>query len=137
MTITGGCLCGAIRYAITGSLGQADNCHCSMCRKAHGAAFSSYALVAPQAWRWTAGAELCARYRSSPGYERVFCPRCGSPLAVLHEGEIMGVTLGTVDGDPGVRPAFHMFVASKAPWFEITDELPCYPAYPPGFGPGG
>lgn len=62
MTIEGGCLCGSVRYAITGPLGPAGHCHCSICRKAHGAAFATWVFVEPDQFRWSAGAELVGRY---------------------------------------------------------------------------
>ena len=73
-----------------------------------------------------AGEELILRYRSSPGVERTFCSRCGSTLQFISEKSpgIVDVALGVLDDDPGIRVAHHIFVASKAPWFEITDGLP-------------
>jgi hypothetical protein len=78
--IRGSCLCGGVRYEITGALRGALNCHCSMCRKAHGAAFRSRASVRASDFRWTQGAELVTFYESSPGTHRGFCRVCGSPL---------------------------------------------------------
>jgi hypothetical protein len=135
MSIQGSCLCGSVRYAIDGPLRGAGNCHCTICRKAHGAAFVSWTFVEPDRFRWTAGESLLARYESSPGNARCFCRLCGSPLAVAHGDEVREVVLGSVDDDPGVRPAEHIFVDSKAPWHEITDALPQHAEWPPGMGP--
>lgn len=135
MAIRGSCLCGTVRYEISGSFAGAGHCHCSMCRKSHGAAFATWAFVNPDQFRWTAGGESVAGYKSSPGRERCFCKRCGSPLVATHSGKVTEVVLGTVDGDPGVRPREHIFVGSKAPWYEITDGLPQYREWPPGMEP--
>ena len=78
--LRGSCLCGGVRYEITGPLSSALNCHCSMCRKAHGAAFRSRARVRATDFRWVQGEELVTYYESSPGNHRGFCRACGSPL---------------------------------------------------------
>ena len=127
--IRGSCLCGAVSFEISGGLDQASNCHCSMCRKAHGAAFGSYVGVQKSALRWLSGERDIARYASSPDVSRTFCSICGSTLQYLHRSqpERFALALGVLDDDPGVRPALHMFVADKAPWYEITDKLPQHP----------
>ena len=131
----GGCLCGGMRYEIAGAFIAAGNCHCSICRKAHGAAFVTWAHIDPKQFRWSSGADLVDAYESSPGVKRLVCRRCGSQLAVSIAGEVKEIVLGTVDGDPGVRPGEHIFVGSKAPWHEITDELPQFEEWPPGMKP--
>ena len=130
--VRGSCLCGRIRYAIEGPLGPALHCHCSMCRKAQGGAFRSRAAVARDAFRWLAGEELLTRYESSPGTFRCFCSVCGSPLASFFDSDphVIGLPLGPLDDDPGVRPALHVHVASKAPWYEIADDLPQFATVP-------
>lgn len=130
MAIKGSCLCGTVRYEITGSLGATGHCHCSMCRKSHGAAFATWASVKPDQFRWASGAEFVEKYKSSPGAERCFCKKCGSALVATHAGKIAELALGTVDGDPGVRSRAHIFVGSKAPWYEITDGLPQFEEWP-------
>jgi hypothetical protein len=136
--IRGSCLCGRVKYEITGPLGTAANCHCSMCRKQHGAAFRSRAGIEASQFRWLAGEELMTFYESSPGTHRGFCSVCGSPItnridatAVSAGGvERMGVHLGGLDDDPGKAPALHAFVVDKAPWFTITDDLPQFAGMP-------
>ena len=135
MVITGSCLCRAVSYEITGSLKAAGHCHCLICRKSHGAAFATWAHVSPDQFRWRSGVEFVARYESSPGKERCFCQKCGSPLVLSDSGKITEVVLATVDGDPGVRPGEHIFVGFKAPWYEIVDALPQYEEWPPGMAP--
>ena len=124
--VTGSCLCGHVRYHYDGKIEFARNCHCSLCRKHTGAAFATFGYAETRLFRWVAGAGQVKGYRSSPSVTRTFCGECGSTLQFLFEGqpEAFGLALCTVDGDPGCRPASHVCVASKAPWFEISDDLP-------------
>ena len=135
MSISGSCLCGSVKYEIAGEFQVVGNCHCSLCRKAHGAAFATWGIIDPRQFRWTAGEDFVQAYESSPGRTRCFCRRCGASLASAHDGAVGEVALGTVDGDPGLRPSEHIFVGSKAVWHEITDALPQHAEWPPGFAP--
>jgi len=130
--IRGSCLCGSVRYEIKGSLGRVNHCHCSKCRKAHGAAFGTYARVKRTDFALLAGKDHIVSYRSSPGVLRTFCKSCGSTLQFITEAGpgSFALALGTLDEDPGIRPSYHIFVDSKAPWFEITDGLPQHAEYP-------
>ena len=140
--IHGRCLCGGVEFEIAGPLMAPLNCHCSQCRKQHGSAFRSRVRVQAKDFRWLHGEHLVKFYESSRGYQRGFCSACGSPIinrngpnwkppAEFPAGaDQYGIPLALLD-DPPVRPALHCFVASKAPWFEITDDLPQYPEYPP------
>ena len=74
-------------------------------------------------------------YQSSSDRQRCFCSKCGSALVSTHSGAVTEVVMGTVDGEPDMRPSEHIFVGSKAPWFEITDALPQYEEWPPGMEP--
>jgi hypothetical protein len=123
---TGSCLCGGIRYEVTGELGPVALCHCGMCRKASGSAFASNASVEREAFRLLQGADLVQRYESSPGRFRCFCRTCGSPVFAEARAmpNLVRLRLGSFDGDPGVRPAYHWAVNFKAPWWTIRDELP-------------
>lgn len=134
MTIEGSCLCRGVRYAIDGTLGPVGHCHCSMCRKAHGAAYATWGLMQPGQFRWIAGEDLVACFADG-GNERYFCKQCGASLAAGRGGDVTEVALGTVDGDPGARPEAHIFVGSKAPWHTITDDLPQFDEWPPGMAP--
>lgn len=128
----GSCLCGRIGYEIHGDLHRVVNCHCSMCRKAHGAAFRTRASVNAAEFRWVSGEDCLTYYESSPGEHRSFCRICGSNLITkfdLHP-EVYGFPLGTLDTDPDVKPICHVFVGSKAPWYEITDDLPQHEKLP-------
>lgn len=132
MKLQGGCLCGAMRYEVDGPLTDVGHCHCSMCRRFHGAAFGTYAKIDSARFRWLSGSELLTVYETSPGIGWAFCRVCGSSLGVPRDGKLIEITLGTLSSDPGVRPTEHIFVGSKAPWFEITDALPQHDAWPPG-----
>ncbi len=136
--MNGGCLCEDIRYELTAPLGQMANCHCSMCRKAHGTAFSTIAPVESSGFRWTRGGEALAHYESSPGKRRWFCSRCGSHLVSTRDAnpDSVLVRCGSLDGDPGRGPAAHGWVESSAPWHEISDELPQFERGFPGSPPG-
>ncbi|MEQ8280535.1 MAG: GFA family protein [Deltaproteobacteria bacterium] len=128
---TGGCFCGAIRYAIDAPLRAARSCHCSRCRKAFSGAGSAYAEVDADAFTWTAGRELLTLYETAPGWGMGFCSRCGTTLCGIGGGAVHGVTLGSVDGDPGVQIEMHIFVASKAPWDHIGGDAPQHAEHAP------
>jgi len=134
---TGACLCGEIRYAVQGEFGQVSHCHCSMCRRMHGAAFGTYVAVPAQNFSWTSGADLVETFRSSDVMRRTFCRKCGSTLQALFapERDVIYLALGTIDGDPACRPAVHIFVGSKAPWYDITDDLPQFDEWTDDFAP--
>ena len=135
MSVKGSCLCGAVTYEVTGPFEFIGNCHCSICRKSHGAAFATWGIINPEHFRWTSGEDFVQAYESSPGRQRCFCKRCGSPLVSTHSGAVGEVAVGTVDGNPGTRPREHIFVSFKAPWHEITDSLPQFEEWPPGGQP--
>jgi hypothetical protein len=130
--VSGSCLCGRIKYEINGALFEALNCHCSMCRKAQGAAFRSRARVRAANFRWISGEDLLTFYDSSPGNHRGFCSICGSPILTKFDADksVFSLPLGPLNEDPGIRPRLHVYVASKAPWFTISDDLPQFAALP-------
>jgi hypothetical protein len=129
--LRGSCLCGGIRYEITGKLFEPLNCHCSMCRKAQGAAFRSRARVQSVNFHWICGERLLTFYESSPGNHRGFCRVCGSPILSKSDSDTsFSLPLGALDDDPGIRPQMHVYVASKAPWFTISDDFPQFAKFP-------
>jgi hypothetical protein len=132
--IRGSCLCGDVAWEAEGPLEWTSHCHCSRCRKAHGTAFATFAVVPETGFRLLRGREGIGSYPSSPSLNRPFCRRCGSVVTdgASMEGRV-GMPVGCLEGDPAVRPLAHIFVGSKAPWFEIRDVLPRFEAYPPGF----
>lgn len=127
----GSCLCKRVQYEIDGALTDVLNCHCSMCRKLHAAAFRTRAKVAAKDWKTISGEEFIKFYESSAGEHKGFCSECGSSLFTKfdHSPDIIGFPLGTLDTDPGVKATRHVFVNSKAPWFDITDQLPQHGEY--------
>ena len=130
LPLEGGCFCGVVRYRISAPLGPARSCHCSRCRKAFSGAGSAYSEVAPQSFTWTAGKENLTTLSSQGGFGLAFCQTCGTTLAGLYEGEVHGITLGPVDGDPGVEVGMHIFVGSKAPWDHIGGSAPQFSEQP-------
>ena len=130
----GSCLCGGIAWRVRDPLDFTSHCHCSRCRKAHGAPVGTYLVCAADAFTLDRGRDLIVSYESSPGLHRPFCRRCGTVVPDSAEWKGMtGVPMGPFDDDPGVRPLMHIFVSSKAPWFDIDDDLPRFDGYPPGF----
>ena len=130
--LSGSCLCGRIQYQLDGEPTFLNHCHCSMCRKASGAAFGSFLHADGRIFRWTAGEDHITAYNSSPGNYRPFCKVCGSRVPVLEEeGAHVIIPAGTLDQDPVIRPIVHFHVGSKAPWYEISDSTEQYPAFPP------
>ena len=124
--LKGSCLCGGIKYEIDGELGAVTNCHCILCRKTSGSAFASGATIPAKSFRIVGGQELLKEWESSPGYHRVFCGRCGSPILKRKDNDLERLRFrpGTLDSDPGVKMSKHTHVRSKAPWVEINDGLP-------------
>lgn len=103
-----------------------------MCRKAHGAAFATYALVDSGDFVLKSGEGDIASYRSSPQVTRTFCKQCGSTLQFIYADRpgSLWLAMGALDDDPGVKAGQHIFVGSKAPWFDIADDLPQHGAFP-------
>jgi len=103
-----------------------------MCRKAHGAAFSANAEVVAADFQWLRGRDRVAEYASSSQRRKCFCSKCGSHLLIerLDDRATVVITLGTLDADPGIRPARHVFTDSKASWYSIGDDLPRFHIYP-------
>jgi hypothetical protein len=127
--LEGGCLCGGVRFRVTGKLGPAGFCHCKQCQRASGSAFAANAPVRTKYLEMLAGADLLTEYESSPGKFRVFCRRCGSPIYSRRDSEpdIRRMRLGSFDSDPERRPLAHVWVGAKAAWYSIDDSLPQYP----------
>ncbi|MCG8590212.1 MAG: GFA family protein [Proteobacteria bacterium] len=128
--ITGSCLCGAIRYEVTGEPVWAHNCHCRRCRKIRGTAFASNLFVPLADFRFAQGEDLLGSYKlpEAERFTHVFCRTCGSSLPFRNEARgVAVIPMGSLDDDPGREPGAHIFVASKANWFTITDSLPQYP----------
>jgi hypothetical protein len=137
--VEGSCFCGTVRYESTGPFNTMMSCHCSMCRKHHGAAFATYVSAPLDSFRWISGADALIEYKSSPqGGIRNSCRVCGSTVPMtLPAMSLALLPAGPLEGDLGITPQAHIFVGSKAPWYTITDDLPQHEAYPPEFGAAG
>jgi hypothetical protein len=126
------CQCGEVRYEADGDISDLSRCHCSMCRTLHGAAYATFARVARDGFRWSAGEDSLKTYASSDAIDRLFRGNCGSQLlADFKPGpDVLYLTMGTVDGNPDYPPDYHRIAGSNAPWPEITDGKPQFDAWP-------
>ena len=130
----GGCLCGAVRFEISGPIRSIVYCHCSQCRKAQGSAFATNGIVAATDFRFVSGENELTGYEATPGQTKYFCRTCGSPILsrTASKPHELRVRLGTIESDIAERPAAHIFVTSKANWETIAGDLPQYEGYEPG-----
>jgi hypothetical protein len=123
--ITGGCACGGVRYEVSEPFVSSNYCHCTRCQRRTGTAASANARTAPGSFRLVQGEELVTCWDpGGGGFEKCFCSRCGSALFSRNAqtGEDLGVRLGTVDGDPGIRPQKRQFTDYAAVWEAIPDD---------------
>jgi len=130
LPLTGGCLCGSVRYEITEPLVSASYCHCKRCQRRTGTAASASARIVPGSLRIVSGEELIRSFEPPDGFAKLFCSACGSALWSRNplDPEVISVRLGTFDEDPGIRPSYRQFVAYAAPWEPIPDDgLPRFP----------
>ncbi len=135
LPLTGGCLCGSVRFEVTEPPVLAGYCHCRRCQRRTGSSASLSARLAPGALRVVAGKELLAAYRPEDGAAKVFCSACGGALWAEspEDPSVVSVRFGAFDSDPGIRPSYRQYVAYAAPWEPIPDDgLPRYDeAHPP------
>lgn len=117
----GGCLCGDLRYRVTGEPYWAGHCHCVMCQKSSGAPFTTGAMFARDAFEWTKGKP--AYYQSSETAKRGFCPRCSSQLTWESESEL-GIFAGSLDRSEELEPSSHIWTSEMRPWVKLDDGLP-------------
>lgn len=130
--LRGSCLCGAVKFEITTPLITMGNCHCANCQKQHGTAFATYCQTDKAGFKVLQGRDHIRRYASSEFAERGFCDTCGTKLTftIRELPERIWIAAGALDDDPGMVPGYHIFVGSRAPWYEITDDVPQYVGYP-------
>jgi hypothetical protein len=136
--LQGSCLCGGVRFELTRPFRRANHCHCSRCRKHSGTFGETQGRVPREGFRLLQGEELIRVFRPENGTVRAFCSVCGSSLfgGTWPVGDEVSVRFGALDGDPGIRPQYHSYVASRAPWDELPDDgLPRYDAAKPGADP--
>jgi hypothetical protein len=130
LLLTGGCLCGGVRYEIGEPLVSASYCHCKRCQRRTGTAAAVSARIAPGSLQIVEGEELVRCWQPDDGFAKCFCSRCGGALwsRSPDDPERISVRLGTFDDDPGVRPSYRQFVAYAAAWEAIPDDgLTRYP----------
>ena len=133
LPLTGGCLCGGVRFRVDAPLVVATYCHCTRCQRRTGTAASAQARIQPGSLTVTQGEELIRTYAPPDGFPKLFCGACGSALwsRSPDDPEIMSVRLGAFDGDPGIRPSLRQYVAYAASWEDIPDDgLPRYDERP-------
>ena len=122
--LRGGCFCEAVQYEVEDAFRYALNCHCSRCRRTTGAAYKPLAGIEADRLRVTRGEDRTMRYGGDISHD-VHCGTCGSLLySAVRDGAYVHVSMGTLHDAPSIRPTAHIFVGSKAPWHEITDDLP-------------
>ena len=132
--MTGGCLCGGVRYELAEPPVTMTYCHCTRCQRRTGTAASPQARIAPGSLRFTQGEELLTGWQPPDGgFEKCFCSTCGGQLFSRHaDGTIWSVRMGTFDEDPGVTPRHRQYVAYAATWEPIPDDgIPHYPEAAP------
>jgi hypothetical protein len=122
--LSGKCECGAVRYRVADEFLYASNCHCSRCRAATGSAFKPFAGIEREKLEIVEGADQLVLHGDET-LNDTRCAACGSLIfSVVRDGEYVHVAMGSLVDAPSLRPTKHIFVGSKAPWFEITDDLP-------------
>ncbi len=125
--ITGGCMCGAVRYEADGESLKVGHCHCHSCRSHTGAPVVTFVVFEQDRVKFTKGNRKI--YNSSPGVGRGFCDQCGTPLT--WEGDawdrsIIEVHISTLDNPNAFVPTVHWFHGERIDWFDVTDNLPRY-----------
>lgn len=129
---TGSCLCGSVKFTISGKINNIVYCHCSKCRKAQGSAFATNGNVIANEFRFISGENNLTAYQSSATQKKYFCKTCGSPIMSksTDKPDIIRIRLGTIESEIFEVPEAHIFVASKAHWETIDDDLPQFSEYP-------
>ena len=130
--ITGHCECGSVQYQVDGEINDFSHCHCSQCRRLHGAAYVSFGGVSRKDFSYISGQSDIASYASSNTHDRIFCKNCGSNIMVEldTEPDDLYLAMGTIDGNPKLPTGYHIFVGSKAPWHTIDDQLAQHDEFP-------
>jgi hypothetical protein len=131
--IEGACLCGAVRYRITGDILGFQYCHCSRCRKFTGSAHAANLFTAPESLSWLAGEDSLGGYKleAEPPFATAFCKQCGSSMpSMSSSGKAWVIPAGALESDPEVAPVRSIFWESRAPWYREVSELPRHAEWP-------
>ena len=133
MDLTGGCLCGAVRFELASEPFDGGWCHCRTCQLNSGSPAMAFASVREGDWVATSGADRIRKVRSSSFGHRGVCGECGTPLymRVDHQPETVDFSIATLDDPSAVEPGFHIFWASRVPWFLPGDSLPKHDRFRP------
>jgi hypothetical protein len=125
---TGKCLCGGVEFQIDGELAPIQVCYCKQCQRAQGTALATNIPVATKAFRLLKGSELIRGFESSPGKQRCFCERCGSPIYSKRDSlpDVVRIRAGLIGGELPTQLLAHFHVAAKSNWWSIRDDLPQY-----------
>jgi hypothetical protein len=127
----GGCRCARLRYAVSGEPSTVFNCHCRFCRQVHGAAFTTVAIFARDAFQWAAASREPARFVTPLGSVRHFCGACASPICNHpREPGIVCLVIASLDVELASPPWAHVNTESKATWLEIGDTIPQFATFP-------
>ncbi len=127
MTITRGrCLCGSVTYEYSGPENWRGHCHCESCRRNTSSPFTTFFGVPNEAYRFTG--EKPSIYESSPGVRRLFCGKCGTPMAYDSDRfpDEIHFYAASLEDSSGFKPGFHVHCAEQVPWIELADDLPKY-----------
>ena len=130
--LEGSCHCGRVRYRVVAPFGEMTNCHCTDCRKSHGAAFATYIEVPRKRFSYVQGEGELHSFQAESGLQRYFCRNCGSIIwnGSSNPPKAYWITAGTLDTPLDRKPDAHIFIRSKVPWYDIKDDLPQHQAYP-------
>lgn len=133
MPYSGGCLCGAVRYRLEGELGFVANCHCSICRRSHGASVATQAVLWKPQLQWITGEEGLQCFQATTGYNRCFCRHCGARLINYPDNlAFVSLSINSLDEvTEALLPSMHVYVVSKPKLFSICDDLLQYDQLPP------
>jgi hypothetical protein len=131
LPLSGGCMCGGVRFELSEPPTLALFCHCKRCQRRTGTGVSTTALTMPGSYRTVSGEELIGRWDPGDGgWIKVFCSECGSQLFTTNpeDPELVAIRMGALDEDPGIRPGAHQYVTYAAPWAPVPDDgLPRFP----------
>jgi hypothetical protein len=130
LPLTGGCMCGGVRFEVGEPLVSSGYCHCTRCQRRTGTAAAVSGRIVPGSLRITSGEELIRSFDPPDGFSKLFCSACGSALwsRSPDDPDVISVRLGAFDDDPGIRPSYRQYVAYAAAWEPIPDDgLPRYP----------